>query len=75
MFTGTYSIHFLSLLQRYNFIHFGELEITYSKTLSMCMLCYYEEAHLALFNENRSYKFDLNKFEKPYLNAYMNQIS
>ena len=36
---------------------------------------YYQEAHnQASFNENRSYQLDLNKLQKPYLEAYMSQI-
>ena len=30
---------------------------------------------LALFDENRSYNLDLNKLDKPYLDAHMSQIS
>ena len=36
------------------------------------MLQFYHEVQ---FDGNRFYKLDLNKLEKPYLDAYMSQIS
>ena len=37
-------------------------------------MAYLPRSSLVQFDENRSYKLDLNKLEKPYLNANMIQI-